>query len=141
MLFQCFLVSCIYGLCPILHKHTVGFISMETLIVLLNTCYFMITLPFMFYFRDKVMNDVSILLENKHLFFVIALSATLMFMFGDYIYIGLLEQHKSYLVTSIVATYPLITVLLGYYIFNEQFKTEHLSGILLIILGVIMLNR
>ena len=95
----------------------------------------------MYYFRHKLVKDIDVLRGNSHVYGVIFVSALLLFIFGDYVYVSLLENNKSYIVTSIVAAYPLVTILFGWLLFNEEIKAEHFAGVLSIILGVVLVTR
>lgn len=141
MILECLMVSTIYGINPIMYKHAVGFISVESFIIIFGLFYFAITLIFMYYFRHKLVKDIDVLRGNSHVYGVIFVSALLLFIFGDYVYVSLLENNKSYIVTSIVAAYPLVTILFGWLLFNEEIKAEHFAGVLSIILGVVLVTR
>ena len=95
----------------------------------------------MYMFRHKLVKDVDILSKHNYIYGIIMLSALMIFIVGDYVFLTVLDNNKSYIVTSIIASYPLITVFFGYLIFNDQVKAEHFAGILMVVLGIILLNR
>lgn len=141
MLIECLIVSLVYGITPILYKHSIGIISIESFIIIFGLFYFIITMTFMYMFRHKLIKDIDILNKNTYLYGIILISALLIFIVGDYVFLSVLENNKSYIVTSIIASYPLVTVFFGYILFNDQVKAEHFVGILMVILGIMLVNR
>ena len=141
MLTECLLVSLVYGITPIMYKHSIGVISIESFIIIFGLFYFSITLVFMYMFRHKLIKDVDILSKHNYIYGIIMLSALLIFIVGNYVFLTVLENNKSYIVTSIIASYPLVSVFFGYLIFNDQVKVEHFAGILMVVLGIILISR
>ena len=141
MLQECLMVSLIYGINPIMYKHSLELISVESFMIIFGLFYFVITLVFMYIFRHKLIKDIDLLRGNSYIYGVIFVSALLMFILGDYVFMIALKDNKSFIVTSIIASYPIFTVFLGYMLFNEEVKVTHFAGIMMVILGVLLLSR
>ena len=141
MFVECLMVALIYGINPIMYKHSLGVISVESFIIIFGLFYFAITLVFMYNFRHKLIKDIDVLKGKGYIYGIIFVSALLIFIFGDYVFLSTLKDNKSFIVTSIIASYPLVTVFFGYMLFKEEVKSIHFAGIMMVILGVLLLSR
>jgi len=71
---------------------------------------------------------------------LIGLSTLLIFIIANYLYLSAIKTNKAYLVTAIIASYPIITAIIGYLILGEKVEMQHIIGIFLIIGGILMLR-
>jgi drug/metabolite transporter (DMT)-like permease len=81
------------------------------------------------------MNDIRLMNKQKGLYFILLCTA-LMGLIGTYFYLYLLKDSPAFLVTSLIATYPLITTIAGYIFLNEVASFTQLIGVITIIAGV-----
>ena len=137
MWIECFAVASIFGITPILNKYVLRHISVETFIFLSGMFYATFALLYLAY-HDNV-NELRKLPIN--IYGLVGLSTLLIFIIANYLYLSAIKTNKAYLVTAIIASYPIITAIIGYLILGEKVEAPHIIGILLIIGGVFMLNR
>ena len=78
--------------------------------------------------------------RNVNVYGALLITALLTFVVANYFYLGALRDNKTYLVTAVVASYPMITALFGYLFLNEAMTAGHLLGIVAIVFGIVMLN-
>jgi drug/metabolite transporter (DMT)-like permease len=141
MLLDCFAISCIYGLSPILEKHLIQFISIETTIILFGFFYFLFSSVLFYFYGNTIRRDIAILNKNKHLYLEILVSTFLVFVVANFLYLRLIKHHTTYLGVGMTSVYPIITLLAGYVFLNETFTYVHLCGLFTIILGVVLLGH
>ena len=141
MILECLSVATIYGITPLMEKHITQFIEIESFIILSGLIIFMCCALYMFFFdKNKLWKDIQTIKNDPILIFLLFLTAFLIYIVASFIQKSVIKKHKAYLVTSIIATYPIITVILGYLLFNEEITLTHMFGVLLIISGVVILN-
>jgi drug/metabolite transporter (DMT)-like permease len=142
MLLTCLPILSLYGCTPLLHKHVLGHIAAESHIFFTTIFYF--TLVFIFYisfFQDSMKRDVSIVLKKPYLIGLIFIYAATFLFIGEYLYFKVLHDHKAHIVTAILAVYPLITLGISYWFFEEKIELAHIVGTLLIVGGIILVTR
>lgn len=142
MITESLIVLFLFALNPILNKYMLKFISVKSLVLFTGVMYFFIALIFIFMLYDKqIYNDFNILCknENKNLWLLMILFP-IIHMITHYFYFYLIHDYKTYIATAIVASYPLVTAFLGYFILNEEFTLTDLLGIVFIILGIFILK-
>lgn len=141
MLPECLIVAVIFGFTPILNKYILHYIQTECFIIFLGLFYFLMALLYvLFVYQEKILSDIRVLNKNKSIYALLALSALLTFIVANYFYLTVIKTNKVYIVTAIIASYPLITALGGYFLLNETITLAHIIGMLFIISGVFILN-
>ena len=136
MWIECLAVASIFGITPILNKYVLRYISVETFIFLSGMFYATFALLYLAY-RDNVKELYKIPIN---IFSLVGLSTVLIFIIANYLYLSAIKTNKAYLVTAIIASYPIITAIIGYLILGEKVETQHIIGIFLIIGGILMLR-
>ena len=68
------------------------------------------------------------------------LSAVIAGFFGNWIYMSILEDHDSYIITALVSISPLFTLILAYLFTKEKVTLWGAFGTILIILGILMIS-
>jgi drug/metabolite transporter (DMT)-like permease len=96
---------------------------------------------YILFFQDSVKRDFSILLKKPYLIGLIFVYAAALLFVGEYLYYKVLHDHKTYLITAILATYPIITLAISYWFFEEKIELTHIIGSLLIVGGIILVTR
>jgi drug/metabolite transporter (DMT)-like permease len=140
MIPQCLTVACLIGLRPIINKHLLKLINVNSLIVFSGIINFIfILLYILFIERDNVIKDFHKIRNDKTALFLMVFITFCIFIVIDYATFELLKIHKAYLIESVIAIYPLITMLFGYLILNETVSYTHFLGVIFIITGIILL--
>lgn len=142
MLLSCLPILSVFGSTPLLHKHILEHISAESHIFFSTMFYFFLMIVgYILFFQDSVKKDFSILIKKPYLFGLIFLYSAALLFVGEYLYYKILHDHKAYLITAILAAYPLITLAISYWFFEETIELTHIVGILLIVGGIILVTR
>lgn len=84
--------------------------------------------------------DIEIVKNDPTLMVLIVLTCLLIYVAATFFYMQVIKGHKTYVATSIIASYPIITVILGYLLFNENVTLSHLLGVFLVIAGIVLLS-
>jgi drug/metabolite transporter (DMT)-like permease len=98
-------------------------------------------LGYILFFQDSVKRDFSILIKKPYLFGLIFLYSAALIFVGEYLYFKVLHHHKAYTITAVLAAYPLITLAISYWFFEEKIELAHIVGTLLIVGGIILVTR
>lgn len=142
MLLSCLPILSVYGSTPLLHKHILEHISAESHIFFSTMFYFsLMILGYILFFQDSVKRDFSILIKKPYLFVLIFLYSAALIFVGEYLYFKVLQDHKAYIITAVLAAYPLITLAISYWFFEEKIEHAHIVGTLLIVGGIILVTR
>jgi len=139
MIFDCLTISCIYGVSPLIDKHLSQIISIESIIIIFGFCYFIFSVGLGYLYRKELMHDISVINKTPHLYVFILISSFLVFIVANYLFLGVIKTNKTYLGVGITSIYPIITLLAGYIFLNETFSYTHLSGLFVLVLGIILL--
>jgi transporter family protein len=131
-----------YGITPLLNKHVLEHISVEGFIFSSSIIYFIASIVIYFiFFRNSFSADFSVLYSKPYLYLLIALYAFSILFITEYLYFKVLRKNKAYLLTALLASYPLVTVALSYLFFKESIEFTHIIGCVLVVMGVILLSR
>ena len=142
MLLSCLPILSVYGFTPLLHKHILKHISVESHILFSAFVYFTFAVTaYLIFFQDSVKRDFSIIFKKPYLIGLIFLYAAALLFIGDYLYFKVLHNNKAFLITAVLAAYPLITLAISYWFFEEKIELTHIVGTLLIIGGIILVTR
>ena len=142
MLLNCLPILSVYGFTPLLHKHILEHISAESHILFSTIFYFtLVILVYIFFFQDSVKKDFLIILKKPYLLGLIFIYAAALLFVGEYLYFKVLHDHKAYVITAVLAAYPLITLAISYWFFEEKIELAHIVGTLLIVGGIILVTR
>lgn len=141
MLLECGIVSIIFGLMPVLNKYILEFIQVESFIVLSGLLFFVLVIGYLMVFDVRpVIADITTMNRNVVVWGALGVTAILTFLVANYFYLGAIRDNNTYLVTAIVASYPMITALFGYLFLGEAMTAGHLVGVGAIVFGIVMLN-
>ena len=142
MLLNCLPILSVYGSTPLLHKHILEHISAESHIFFSTIVYFILAFVlYVFFFQDSVKQDFSIILKKPYLLGLIFIYAAALLFVGEYLYFKVLHDHKAYIITAVLAAYPLITLAISYWFFDEKIELAHIVGTIMIVGGIILVTR
>ena len=140
MIPQCLSIACLIGLRPIVNKHLLKIVETNSLIVISGIINFIFILLYLLFIeKDKVIQDFHKISKDKTAMALLIFITFTIFIVIDYLAYELFKKHKVYVVESIIAIYPLITIAIGIFILDEHITYMHLLGIIFIITGVIIL--
>ena len=136
-----------FGIIPVLYKSLL-LIDIDSLTILILTkliiAFFCFSLLLYGENYKIVKNDIiKITKSNDKCFQVTALfiTAAFVYFYGQYNYILLFKDTETNISTIIIACYPVITILLSYYYFNETINIYQFIGILLIFTGLALITN
>lgn len=130
-----------YGITPLLNKHILEHISVEGYILFSTIVYFVAAIiSYFIFFRKSFKNDYSVLNAKPYLYGLIAVYSLSLLFITEYLYFKVLRNNKAYLLTALLASYPLLTIGLSYFFFNEPIEFAHIIGAVLIVMGVILIS-
>jgi len=131
-----------YGITPLLNKHILEHISVEGYIFMSSLLYFLTAvIIYLIFFRNTFNNDFSVLKSKPYLAGLIMLYSFSILFVTEYLYFKVLRNNKAYLLTALLASYPLVTIGLSYLFFKEAIEFAHIIGAVLIIMGVIIISN
>ena len=140
MLINCLIVAAIFGLVPILEKYILKSIHVETMMILSGILYGLAAILFgAFFWKDSLIDDVAKM--TPLLWFLVSVAAVLVLIVANYIYLSVIRDHTTAIVTAITASYPLFTVVAGLLLFGEMITWSQFAGVLLVIGGIFLLHR
>ncbi len=125
-----------WGVAPILEKSGLGSVDEFTALFIRSTAIFIILLIF-FSASGRLSSLSKVSLKTIVLFSLSGICAGLL---GMWTYFKVLKDNPSSRIVPLVATYPLITALLGVFILKEGFSWSKTIGTLLIVGGILLVK-
>jgi drug/metabolite transporter (DMT)-like permease len=131
-------ISLLWGISPILLKSLVAKLDKVTILVINANLYFAFILMLGYKYYDTIAKDII----KIDIYDVVKmfLSAVIAGFFGNWIYMSILEDHDSYIITALVSISPLFTLILAYLFTKEKVTLWGAFGTILIILGILMIS-
>lgn len=131
----CIFIAIIWGISPIMQKRLLSRVNKETMLLVGGFTATVILILMCFKESHKIKEDLS---KIDFLTFVeISIAMTLGYI-GTILFLSLLNNHKSYLITAITFTSPVFTAILACLWLQEKINTINVIGILLVVFGVIL---
>lgn len=137
-----------FGILPVIYK---GLLMKDletiTILIIVKLLIALFSISLIFYDNNYeiVKNDFNILAKSSYnkCFHVTALFiiAAFVYLYGQYSYIIVFKDTETNISTIIIACYPVITILLSYYYFNETINIYQFIGILLIFTGLALITN
>lgn len=141
MLLNCLVVSCIFGVCPLIEKHILKYIEIESFLILCAFLFFILALLYtILVHQPKLIKDLDNLNKHTHIYGYILLFVILFYVLAGYIYLNMLHQHRMTHVTSIVATFPIITAIIAFLFLDEDINAMQMIGAMVAVTGVAILE-
>jgi drug/metabolite transporter (DMT)-like permease len=128
-------VSFLWGLSPILNKFLLGKFNYISLFVFSSVVYFIAMLMFAYYNYDIVQTDLQ-KINADNLFFIVGTVVITGFL-ANVLYLYVLKDHESSLISALVFSSPLFTLLIARTFMKEKLNYFGIIGILLIVSGTI----
>ena len=128
--FVCILIALLWGIRPVLQKKVLNDISPETVMVIGATLYFIIVCIYMYFNKDKVLDEIYKLNdEQKKILLIIS---TVGF-FASVLYYNALSKESSSKVVTITSIWPIFAILFGTIILNEKFNPKLLIAVIVLL--------
>tara|TARA_B100000795_G_scaffold269298_1_gene258266 strand:- start:15261 stop:15713 length:453 start_codon:yes stop_codon:yes gene_type:complete len=136
-----------FGIIPILYKSLLSFdIDSITILIITKLIIFVFCL-FLLTYGDNYktfMKDIKEITKNNNKCFYVSLLFILsafVYFYGQYNYILLFKNStETNISTIIIACYPIITIILSYFYFNETISVYQFLGIILIFTGLALIT-
>jgi len=142
MLVECLVVAAIFGLTPLLNKYILRSLSVEGLMVGSGVLFGAFALAYgAFWGRETLLVDYKAIVKRPELLALVGLSAFLILVVANFLYLTVIRDHNTAVTTAITASYPLVTAIAGVLFLNESISGPQAVGILLVVGGVFMLNQ
>jgi drug/metabolite transporter (DMT)-like permease len=131
-------ISFLWGVSPLILKQLVTKFDKMTILAIDGILYFIFTLLLGFYYYDTIMKDIpKITLYDAIL---LALIAILPGVVANVLYMTVIENHDSYIITALVCISPFFTLALAYLFTKENVTVWGALGTALIVSGILMIS-
>jgi len=132
-----FIIAIIWGIIPIIHKLLLNDISYHTIIIFSAITFFIASLIYSYIYYKDIYNDIN--KQNNKIIYIIFCAFLGLFLANILYYNALKHTNNVSIITTITALYPLVTLLLSYFILYEKISIINFIGIILIMIGIILL--
>ena len=136
VLFFIFLTTLFWGVSPILEKYGLGLVDPITAVYIRSVVVFILLSAY--YLSTRGIS--SLIAVSPKAVIAFTLSGLFAGLLGMWTYFKALQVSPSSKVVPLVATYPLITAILGVLILGEKFSWQRFLGTALIVLGVLLVK-
>jgi len=136
----CIIISLIFGINPLIQKYILKFINIKSYIILSSIIFYLLCLIYtLFFYKKEFLNDLTILNNNKYLYFLIFISTFLIYIIANYYYLFFINKYNTFFIIAIISGYPIFTIFFGYLLYEEYINLYQFISILIICFGIIML--
>jgi len=93
-------------------------------------------------YKTVVKDIKEIIKTNDKCFYasILFILSALVYFYGQYNYILLFKNTETNISTIVIACYPVVTMILSYFYFNETINTYQFIGIILIFTGLALIT-
>lgn len=134
-----FIIAIIWGITPVIYKIILNDLSYHTVLIFSALTFFIASIFYTFIYYKEISSDIKI---YPHKLLYIALYAFIGLFIANILYYYTIKHNDNIaIITTITALYPLITLILSYYILYEDISVHNIIGILLIIIGIVFLIK
>jgi len=137
MITQGIVVACILGACPLIEKHILGYIRIESFLVISAVLFFLVAVLYtVLVHSTHLAKDLQIMNQHAHLYPTVLLFILLFYITANYLYLHMINQHKPSHVTSVIAIYPFITAILAFLFLDDDITLTQLLGGMVTMIGI-----
>lgn len=116
------------------------YIDILTLMLFVSIIHFFILLGIVLNRDTNFIQDCTTIMNNKYIILVI-IFATSMLLMANYGYLYTISNDKNVAIATLLTSlYPIVTLILGYFILSESLTTLEISGFILIFIGISFIN-
>ena len=135
-----FIVNLIWGIAPLFDKYILQYIDILTLMLFVSIIHFFILLGIVLNRDTNFIQDCTTIMNNKYIILVI-IFATSMLLMANYGYLYTISNDKNVAIATLLTSlYPIVTLILGYFILSQSLTTLEISGFILIFIGISFIN-
>jgi drug/metabolite transporter (DMT)-like permease len=128
-------ISFLWGTTPFLHKILLKKMNPFSILIFDGLLYFAGLLCVIAYNYDQLIIDAAKLTyRDMGIITIVGLVASL---FANFLYLYVLREHESYIISALVYSSPVFTFLIALFLNSEKITGFGVLGISLIVLGVI----
>lgn len=131
-------VSFLWAVQPVLHKFLLNKLAPQTVMITSNIIYSICISLYAYYYRDVLTSDYNKLTSKE--FHLIIFSSLVCSFLSTILYFNLMKKYKSNIVTALTYTSPIFTIVLAYYLLNEQINYQSIVGIICIFIGICIVS-
>jgi drug/metabolite transporter (DMT)-like permease len=137
-----------FGTLPVLYKSLqMTNIDSITILLIIKLLIAFLSILLIFFGNNYfiIKKDFNILAKSSYgkCFYValLFLAAAFVYLYGQYSYIAVFKNTEANISTIIIACYPVVTILLSYFYFNETINIYQFIGIILIFTGLALITK
>lgn len=138
-IFIAIFISFLWGIQPIVHKHLLNRYNFITIMLISTIVNFSLILAVSITRNKEILVDMN-KLTFRDLFILVLVSSFTIFL-ANMMYYYILKNHESSIISALVYSSPVFTLIIAYIFLKERLDIYGLSGILLMILGVILVSN
>jgi uncharacterized membrane protein len=131
------LVSLLWGLSPIITKHVLTEVSVETSMVINGIIYSTCIFLYAYQHRSVVSKDIHNI--TRKTFLLMVFSAIICGFLANTLFNHLMQGHKSHIVTALTYSSPIFTLFLANLLLDEKSDMYSKLGVFLITSGIVSL--
>ena len=138
-IFIAIFISFLWGIQPIVHKHLLNRYNFITIMLISTIVNFSLILAVSITRNKEILVDMN-KLTFRDLFILVLVSSFTIFL-ANMMYYYILKNHESSIISALVYSSPVFTLIIAYIFFKERLDIYGISGIFLMILGVILVSN
>ena len=138
-IFIAIFISFLWGIQPIVHKHLLNRYNFITIMLISTIVNFSLILAVSITRNKEILVDMN-KLTFRDLFILVLVSSFTIFL-ANMMYYYILKNHESSIISALVYSSPVFTLIIAYIFFKERLDIYGVSGILLMIFGVILVSN
>ncbi len=132
-----FSVAILWGITPIIYKVFLQDVSYNLVICISGIVFFIVSLFYSFMNYDQISKEIYI--HQNKIIYIVVIAFLALFLANILYYNAIKNSENVVITTTITALYPLITLILSYFILYESITINNVIGIVLILIGLIFL--
>jgi uncharacterized membrane protein len=137
VLFVALFVAFLWGLTPVIHKHVLQTLDPRLVMVIGSGLYFMVALLYGLYYRDAIAESLPNMTPATFLW--IALASLLTGFIANLIYLYVLREEQSYIISALIFASPIFTLFVAALFLKEEITVQGFIGVVLITAGIVCL--
>jgi len=138
-IFIAIFISFLWGIQPIVHKHLLNKYNFITIMLISTIVNFSLILAVSITRNKEILADMN-KLTFRDLFILVLVSSFTIFL-ANMMYYYILKNHESSIISALVYSSPVFTLIIAYIFLKERLDIYGISGIFLMILGVILVSN
>lgn len=137
MLISSLFVAFLLGLIPVVHKYVLRTVDPNVIMVVGGTAYFIVLMVFAAYHWKDMLPQIQTLDTKEWVF--ITFAAVAMNFVARLLYLYILKDNESYIVSALIYSSPLFTFILAYLFLHERITSLKAAGVMCICIGIMLL--